>query len=50
MAHLLKNLNNSIWHAFHALQQGDTANSVAKSKLKVIFFLICQRQWTDEQV
>ncbi|XP_020290918.1 differentially expressed in FDCP 6 homolog [Pseudomyrmex gracilis] len=35
MAHLLKNLTNSIWHAFHALQT-DTTNTVAKSKLKVL--------------
>lgn len=34
MAHLLKNLTNSIWHAFHALQ-ADATNTVAKSKLKV---------------
>lgn len=35
MAHLLKNLTNSIWHAFHALQ-ADATNTVAKSKLKVL--------------
>ncbi|KAG5345681.1 DEFI6 protein, partial [Acromyrmex heyeri] len=35
MAHLLKNLTNSIWHAFHALQT-DVTNTVAKSKLKVL--------------
>ncbi|XP_015597393.1 differentially expressed in FDCP 6 homolog [Cephus cinctus] len=35
MAHLLKNLTNSIWHAFHALQ-GDIPYIVAKSKLKVL--------------
>ncbi|XP_011645865.1 differentially expressed in FDCP 6 homolog [Pogonomyrmex barbatus] len=35
MAHLLKNLTNSIWHAFHALQT-DAINTVAKSKLKVL--------------
>ncbi|XP_015110154.1 differentially expressed in FDCP 6 homolog [Diachasma alloeum] len=35
MAHLLKNLSNSIWHAFYALQ-GHTPNIVAKSKLKVL--------------
>ncbi|XP_047358028.1 switch-associated protein 70-like isoform X2 [Vespa velutina] len=34
MTHLLKNVTNSIWHAFHALQ-GDTPDLVAKSKLKV---------------
>jgi len=34
MAYLLKNLTNSIWHAFHALQT-DATNTVAKSKLKV---------------
>lgn len=34
MAYLLKNLTNSIWHAFYALQ-GDTPGIVAKSKLKV---------------
>ncbi|XP_011869365.1 PREDICTED: differentially expressed in FDCP 6 homolog isoform X1 [Vollenhovia emeryi] len=37
MAHLLKNLTNSIWHAFHALQaSNDASNTVAKSKLKVL--------------
>lgn len=35
MTHLLKNLTNSIWHAFHALQAED-AFVVAKSKLKVL--------------
>ncbi|KAG7208916.1 hypothetical protein KM043_015096 [Ampulex compressa] len=35
MAHLLKNLTNSIWHAFRALQ-GETPDTVAKSKLKVL--------------
>ncbi|EZA50538.1 differentially expressed in FDCP 6 homolog [Ooceraea biroi] len=35
MAYLLKNLTNSIWHAFHALQ-ADGTNTVAKSKLKVL--------------
>ncbi|XP_072746248.1 differentially expressed in FDCP 6 homolog [Anoplolepis gracilipes] len=35
MAHLFKNLNNSIWHAFQALQ-ADDINTVAKSKLKVL--------------
>ncbi|XP_015523917.1 switch-associated protein 70-like [Neodiprion pinetum] len=35
MAYLLKNLTNSIWHAFYALQ-GDTPGIVAKSKLKVL--------------
>ncbi|XP_058803327.1 switch-associated protein 70-like [Phymastichus coffea] len=35
MAHLLKNLTNSIWHAFHALQH-DVPGIVAKSKLKVL--------------
>ncbi|XP_047358027.1 differentially expressed in FDCP 6-like isoform X1 [Vespa velutina] len=35
MTHLLKNVTNSIWHAFHALQ-GDTPDLVAKSKLKVL--------------
>ncbi|XP_011175513.1 differentially expressed in FDCP 6 homolog [Solenopsis invicta] len=35
MTHLLKNLTNSIWHAFNALQT-DATNTVAKSKLKVL--------------
>lgn len=35
MAHLFKNLSNSIWHAFQALQ-ADDINTVAKSKLKVL--------------
>ncbi|XP_014474106.1 PREDICTED: differentially expressed in FDCP 6 homolog isoform X1 [Dinoponera quadriceps] len=35
MAHLFKNLTNSIWHAFYALQV-DGSNTVAKSKLKVL--------------
>lgn len=35
MGHLLKNLTNSIWHAFYALQ-GDLPETVAKSKLKVL--------------
>ncbi|XP_055594174.1 switch-associated protein 70-like [Uranotaenia lowii] len=35
MAALLKNVTNSIWHAFSALQQDDTG-FVGKSKLKVL--------------
>ncbi|XP_012265997.2 differentially expressed in FDCP 6 homolog [Athalia rosae] len=35
MAYLLKNLSNSIWHAFYALQT-DATGIVAKSKLKVL--------------
>ncbi|KAJ8679914.1 hypothetical protein QAD02_015701 [Eretmocerus hayati] len=35
MTHLLKNLSNSLWHAFHALQL-DAPGIVAKSKLKVL--------------
>ncbi|XP_012275121.1 differentially expressed in FDCP 6 homolog [Orussus abietinus] len=35
MAHLLKNVTNSIWHAFHALE-GDPPGIVTKSKLKVL--------------
>lgn len=35
MAHLFKNITNSIWHAFYALQS-NTSDTVAKSRLKVL--------------
>jgi hypothetical protein len=39
MAYLHKNLTNSIWHAFHALQH-DVNGIVAKSKLKVSLYAV----------
>lgn len=44
MSEIAKNLTNSIWHAFTALQL-DQSNTVTKSKLKVLdnnfFFFGC---------
>ncbi|KAL7303628.1 hypothetical protein TKK_0003774 [Trichogramma kaykai] len=36
MAQVVKNLTNSIWHAFNALQLENQVGAVAKSKLKVL--------------